>query len=114
LPAHKRRKIGKETDMAVYDEYDAAALAQYLEGLGFRAIGRLLRISFGTVYQWVKKWGEEVDLPVREDAVRIVELDEIHSYVMRKKTTVGHGLLLIDMESGISLLSVATAQQPQG
>jgi transposase len=43
------------------------ALQMYLEGLGFRAVGRLLRISFGTVYQWVKKWGEEVELPVKED-----------------------------------------------
>jgi transposase-like protein len=66
-------------------------LEMYPEGLGFRAIGRLLRISCGTVYQWVKKWGEKVELPVREDPVSIVELDEIHSYVMRKK-------LLLDMD----------------
>jgi hypothetical protein len=89
------------------------ALEMYPEGIGFRAIGRLLRISFGTVYQWVKKWGEEVDLPVKEDPVSIVESDEIRSYVMRKKTTVGHGLLLIDLENGLSLLSVETVQQPQ-
>jgi hypothetical protein len=33
---------------------------------------------------------------------------------MRKKTAVGHGLLLIDLENGLSFLSAATAQQPQG
>ncbi|WP_436405195.1 helix-turn-helix domain-containing protein [Moraxella lacunata] len=27
----------------------------YLEGLGFRSIGRVLNISYGTVYQWVKQ-----------------------------------------------------------
>jgi transposase len=32
----------------------------YLEGIGFRGIGRLLSISFGTVYQWARKWGEQV------------------------------------------------------
>ena len=54
-----------------------------------------------------------VDLPVRREAVSIVELDEIHSYVMQK-TTVGHGLLLIDFQNGLSLLSVDTAPQQQG
>jgi transposase-like protein len=31
------------------------ALEMYLEGLGFRAIGRILKISYGAVYQWIKK-----------------------------------------------------------
>jgi len=82
-----------------------------LEGVGFRGIGRILGISYGTVYQWVKKWSEQIDLPVRNEPISIVELDELHSYVKQKKTTVGHGLLLIDLKNGLSLLSVATDQQ---
>ena len=39
------------------------AFQMYLEGLGFRAIGRILGISYGTVYQWVKKWGINLELP---------------------------------------------------
>ncbi|WP_083108197.1 helix-turn-helix domain-containing protein [Moraxella sp. K1630] len=31
------------------------AIDMYLEGLGFRSIGRVLNISYGTVYQWVKQ-----------------------------------------------------------
>jgi hypothetical protein len=84
-----------------------------LEGLGFRAIGRVLRISFGTVYQWVMKWGGQVDLPVRSENISTVELDGMRSYVMQKKTAAGHGLLLTDFQNGSSLLSVATAQQQQ-
>jgi hypothetical protein len=87
------------------------ALEMYLEGLGFRSIGRILKISYGTVYQWVKEWGGKVDLPHRKEPVDIVELDEIHTYVASKKTTVGDGLLLIDPESGLSLLSVEAARQ---
>jgi transposase-like protein len=90
------------------------ALEMYLEGIGFRGIGRLLGISFGTVYQWVKKWGKQIDLPVRGESVSIVELDELHSYVMQKKTTAGHGLLLIDLQNGLSLLSAATAPRQRG
>jgi transposase-like protein len=104
--------VEKKSDVKS-EETRRMALEMYLEGLGFRAIGRVLRISFGTVYQWVRKWGEQVDLPVRSESISIVELDEMHSYVMQKKTTVGHGLLLIDFQNGSSLLSVATAQLQQ-
>jgi transposase-like protein len=90
------------------------ALEMYLEGLGFRAIGRILRISYGTVYVWVKEWGSKVSLPRRETPVRIVELDEMHTYVGQKKTTAGYGLLLIDLEKSISILSAETVPQKQG
>ncbi len=90
------------------------AFEMYLEGLGFRAIGRLLRISYGTVFRWVKNWEQQVELPKRDEPVEVVELDEMHTYVGRKKTSGGYGLLLIDMENGSSLLSVATGQAKRG
>ena len=94
-------------------EQKRAALEMYLEGMGFRAIGRVLGISYGTVYQWVKKWGESVSLPKSEAPIEIVELDEIHSYVQNKKTTVGAGLLLIDLGNASSILFVGIEiQQP--
>ena len=95
------------------EETRRMALEMYLEGLGFRAIGRLLRISYGTAYQWISRWSKQIDLPARTGAVNIVELDELHSYVSQKKTTVGHGLLLIDLQNGFSLLSVVTVPQQQ-
>ena len=90
------------------------AFEMYLEGLGFRSIGRILKISYGTVYQWVKRWGSNLELPKRSTMMEVVELDEMHTYVGRKKTTDGYGLLLIDMENGFSLLSVETDQRRQG
>ena len=66
-------------------EIKRLALEMYLEGLGFRAIGRILKISYGTVFQWIKKWGEQVDIPKRDEAISIVELDEMHTYVSQKK-----------------------------
>jgi transposase-like protein len=89
------------------------AFEMYLEGVGFRAIGRILGISYVTVFQWVKKWGENLELPKRNAAIEVVELDEMHTYVSQKKITDGYGLLLIDMVNGFSLLSVATARQQQ-
>ena len=82
------------------------ALKLYLEGLGFRSIGRILDFSHVAVYNWIRAFGEEVvNLGDSKDA-SIVEIDEMHSYIGSKKTTVGYGLLLIDLENGFSTLSL--------
>ena len=93
------------------DETKRLALEMYLEGLGFRSIGRILKISYGTVFKWIREWGEKVSLPKSTEPIEIVELDEMHTYIMEKKTTVGYGLLLIDLEKGTSILSVAIGLQ---
>ena len=81
------------------------ALELHLEGLGFRQMGRILKINYVTVYYWIKKCGF-ISLPRTGTAVEVVELDELHTYVGSKRNDIGYGLLLIDMGSGISLLSV--------
>ena len=102
-----RYTVEKKSDVKPI-ETRRLALEMYLEGLGFRSIGRILKISYGTVYQWVKEWGDKVELPKTTKPIEIVELDEMHTYIMSKKTTVGFGLLLIDLEKGTSILSVET------
>ena len=95
------------------DETKRLAFEMYLEGLGFRAIGRILRISYGIVYYWIRIWGKNLELPKRNEPIEVVELDELHSYVGQKKTTAGYGLLLIDIERNISILSVGTGRRKQ-
>ncbi len=84
-----RYTVEKKSDVKSA-EVRRMTLELYLEGLGFRAIGRVLKISYGTVFQWVKEWGSSVDLPTKREAVEVVELGEIHTYVASKK-------LLLDM-----------------
>jgi hypothetical protein len=43
----------------------------------------------------------------------MVEVDEMHSYIGSKKTIVGYGLLLIDMEKGSSTSLLATGATKQ-
>ena len=81
------------------------AVTLYLEGLGFRSIGRILGFSHVAIYQWIKALGEEV-AQIKRAAAQIVEMDEMHSYVGHKKTIVGSGLLLIDLGSASSMLSL--------
>jgi hypothetical protein len=85
------------------------ALLLYLEGLGFRSIGRYLGVSNVSVLNWIRSFGEMVaSLKEEESNIAVVELDEMHSYIGSKKTTAGFGLLLIDLEksSSTSLLAI--------
>jgi transposase-like protein len=84
------------------------ALTLYLEGLGFRSIGRVLGFSHVAIYHWIKAVGAEV-AQLKRPAASIVELDELHSYVGHKKTIAGCGLLLIDLGNGFSMLSLGPA-----
>jgi hypothetical protein len=52
-------------------------------------------------------------LPWRNGPIEVVELDEMHRYAGLKRTTDGYGLLLIDMEKGLPLLSAETGRAKQ-
>ena len=68
------------------------ALAMYMEGLGFRSIGRLLGCSHTAVYYWIKDYGEAATLHMASSEIDVIEMDEMHSYVGSKKS-------LLDMDS---------------
>ena len=91
------------------------ALHLYLEGLGFRSIGRYLNVSNVTVLNWIKQFGiKEKDVQSKANPIEYVEIDEMHSYIGSKKTTVGSGLLLIDWGSDSSISLLATEVKRQG
>jgi transposase len=61
------------------------ALQLYLEGLGFRFIGRFLNCSHAAVYNWIKAYGESIESIRSTAGVEVVELDEMHTYIGSKK-----------------------------
>jgi transposase-like protein len=67
------------------------ALNMYLEGLGFRAIGRCLQVSHVSVYRWIKAMGQQAAALESPSAIDVVEMDELHTYIGHKKTIVGFG-----------------------
>ena len=87
------------------------ALHMYFEGLGFRSIGRILGVNNVSVLRLIKEFGQQVrELNREKQHIEMVEVDEMHSYIGSKKTTVGYGLLLIDMEKD-SLISLLAAEE---
>lgn len=80
-------------------------LMLYLEGLGFQSISRLLNVSHVAVIKWVKKYGKQLEELKTDKPVKIIELDEMHSFIGSKKTIDGFGLLLIEKEN-VSLISL--------
>lgn len=83
------------------------ALELYLEGLGFRSIGRILKVSHVTIYNWIKSLGEKVEkLRKIETGAKIIEMDEMYSYIGHKKSQYGSGLLLIELGGSSSILSL--------
>ena len=90
------------------------ALHLYLEGLGFRSIGRLLGVSNVSILNWIRDFGEKAkELQVDDSTIEFAELDEMHSYIGNKKTIAGFGLLLIDLgeNSSTSLLATEAISQ---
>jgi len=88
------------------------ALTLYLEGLGFRSIGRILGFSHVAVYNWIRSFGEQIESLKQKEAT-IVEMDEMHSHVGNKKNIAGSGLLLIDLGTALSMLSQVQEESRQ-
>lgn len=61
------------------------ALELYLEGLGFRSIGRFLRVSHVTVYNWIRSFGEKLEELRSANEIKVLEMDEMHTYLGSKK-----------------------------
>ncbi|MFV0540424.1 MAG: hypothetical protein ACK5MZ_04185, partial [Aestuariibaculum sp.] len=78
-------------------------------------IGRILGVSHVAVIKWIKKYGSELDAIKNDRPVRIVEADEMHSYIGSKKTIVGCGLQLIEMPEStlVSLSGTGGARQEE-
>ncbi|MFT4967219.1 MAG: hypothetical protein ACI9CD_000218, partial [Candidatus Deianiraeaceae bacterium] len=51
------------------------------------------------------KFGQKAKELRKNDEISVVEIDEMHTYIGSKKTQLGYGLLLIDMEKDSSILS---------
>ena len=74
------------------------ALQLYLEGMGFRAIGRVLNVSNVSVLRWIRSAGEHIkayvssNLPDKLHDIEIIEMDEMWHFTQKKNENSGSGL----------------------
>jgi hypothetical protein len=80
------------------------ALELYLEGLGFRSIGRILKVSHVSIYNWNPKFGQKAKELRKNDEISVVEIDEMHTYIGSKKTQLGYRLLMLKWNNELSIL----------
>ena len=79
-------------------EVKRQAIHLYLEGLRFRSIERILKLSHVAVSNWVKASGVVLEPQIPAE-VEIMEIDEMHHYVKKKTKNYGSGWLLIELAS---------------
>jgi len=82
-----RKYTPQPKDIGYSDEMRRKALALFVDGLNFRRIGRLLDISHQTVANWVKAHADSLpdSPPIPDDALEVEDLEEVFTFVERKK-----------------------------
>ena len=93
-----------------------SALSHHAEGIGLRAIERLVGVSHNSVTRWVRQEVAGKALAKLDAAdVHYVQADELWSYVGSKKQHFGSGGLLIRLPSEYSAgrWAIATPRQPR-
>lgn len=90
------------------------ALQLYLEGLGFRSIGRILHFSNVAVLKWIRAFGAQLEAVRRTAPVQVMELEEMQSYIGSKKTVTGYGWLLIELQGDASTVVWGPAIRQRG
>lgn len=91
----------------------ALALKLYLEGLGFRSIGRILGVSNVAVLYWIRDAAKKLPKPEKPANVTFLELDELCLFLKKRSERYGAGLLLsVSANRLLTLNSAAVVSEP--
>ena len=94
------------------------ALKLYINGMGFRAIGRIMGVSNVTVLNWIRLLGTSIkdyvqtQLPDDIRHIDYIEMDEMWHFTKKKNESSGSGSLSIDIpKKFLDSLSEAEAKK---
>ena len=79
-------------------ETKCLAIILYVNGLSFRAIAKIVKVSHKAVYDWVKKFGIETYTKPRPSGEVVIELDEMWHFLNAKKTSCGYGKHIVVLQ----------------
>ena len=79
------------------------ALVLYLSGLSMNAIGNIIGVSTQSIMRWIRMFYDKF-IPQNEIETKFdeIEIDEMYSYINKKKIQSGSGRLLIITLEGFS------------
>jgi transposase-like protein len=83
------------------------ALQLYLEGLGFRSIGRVLNVSNTAVLYWIRQFAEQFKsengvFKVKDlKAVPYIQIDEFWHWAKKKHANFGFGWLYVPKQNAL-------------
>lgn len=86
-----QRNFTTQTPAGYSMEMRLRALKMYLEGLGFRSIGRILNVSNVTVFNWIHSFAknfpqkDEVWMAENLRCIPVIQIDEFWHYVKKKR-----------------------------
>ena len=85
--------VEKKSDVKTVEQKNMA-LEMYHAGMGFRPIGRALGISYGTVFQWVKK--QEENIQKLQRSCFLVDFKKtLPQFFIKKHYNKSHSFLII-------------------
>jgi transposase-like protein len=68
------------------DEVRLLAVRMYVEGNSYNAIARILQVNPQSVVNWVKHYTDKLPAAPVPSQPKIAELDELYTYIGKKKT----------------------------
>ena len=88
-------------------EVKQLCLKMYLNGMGFRAIARVIEIDHTTIINWVEEAGESLsDEPQDEEIPEITEIDELQTFVGNKNNKFWIWTVVNHQKKGIILWNI--------
>ena len=79
-------------------ETKCLAIILYLNGLSFRSIARIVKVSHKAVYDWVLLFGLQTYERPKPSGSVMVELDEMWHFINSKKTNSGYGRHIVALQ----------------
>jgi transposase-like protein len=79
-------------------ETKCLAIILYVNGLSFRAIAKIVKVSHKAVHDWVKSFGLETYEKPKPQGEIVIELDEMWHFLHSKKTNTGYGKHIVALQ----------------
>jgi transposase-like protein len=79
-------------------ETKCLSIILYVNGLSFRAIAKIVKVSHKAVYDWVKAFGMDTYEKPRPSGQVVIELDEMWHFLNAKKTNSGSGKHIVALQ----------------